>query len=504
MSSKVGRPEAGSAEARERPTGTHDRGSGTRDTAQIEGALRPSQALPLITEELAAAHTHSTTPVLPPNPIQREREIPGISDTVVAQRSAQGTRINPETPERRTAGTGSPARGEEDVAAADRDGEDDGKEKKEKSESGLSITQLLAGAGAAATSSVIGGQLGVAGTVVGAAAASVITAVAVTIYSKSLDKGKEKVKDVGSKLAPAVKVAPANVKDGKPLASLLRGTAFRRPGTEVKDAKAGDVPTTRAFGAVPDGPNPAGSDSAGRGGTAVDGTGVDGTAADESADVAEDKEPRTWLQKLRRKRVLYPVAIGAATFCVGLGIVVAAESFTEADISPGTSQISNSVTGTSSEDTGDTGDSGGSSGSDSGSTSSGGSQSGSDSSQQGTSSGSQESTSASNSESGTSTDSQSSTNQTTDTANTSSEGTSSTSDSSGSTTSSSSSTSDSAQSGTADGSSSSGSSSSSADTSGSGTSSSGSGSSGSGTSSGSGSSSSGSSSAGGSGSVAAG
>ncbi|RAF18281.1 hypothetical protein DN545_32345, partial [Burkholderia multivorans] len=74
-------------------------------------------------------------------------------------------------------------------------GEDQDGEKKEKSGNGMSATQLLAGAGAAATSSVIGGQLGVAGTVIGAGIASIVTAVAVSLYSKSLEKGKEAVKE---------------------------------------------------------------------------------------------------------------------------------------------------------------------------------------------------------------------------------------------------------------------------------------------------------------------
>ncbi|MGO2985079.1 MAG: hypothetical protein ACTIH7_09665, partial [Brevibacterium aurantiacum] len=85
-------------------------------------------------------------------------------------------------------------------------------EKKEKSENRVSATQLLAGAAAAATSSVIGGQLGVAGTVVGAGVASIITGLAVTLYTSSLDKGKEKIKEVGTKLAPAVKAKSLGTK----------------------------------------------------------------------------------------------------------------------------------------------------------------------------------------------------------------------------------------------------------------------------------------------------
>src|SRR5699024_922406 len=84
----------------------------------------------------------------------------------------------------------------------------------------------LAGAGAAATSSVVGGQLGVAGTVVGAGIASIITGLAVTIYGRSLDKGKEKIKEVGSKLAPAVK---AQMAKGGPGAKTGTAQGVRRP-----------------------------------------------------------------------------------------------------------------------------------------------------------------------------------------------------------------------------------------------------------------------------------
>ncbi len=179
-------------------------------------------------------------------------------------------------------------------------------ESETKDGNGVSATSLVAGAAAAATSSVIGGQLGVAGTVLGAGLASVVTAVAVTFYSRGLDKGKEKVQRAVAKIGPV-----PNAKDGRTIA------------------------------------------------------------------IATD-EPLTWRQKLRRKRVLYPVVIGAATFLVGIGAVVVAEQVTENDISPGTSQISRSITGDASEGEGTsgteetgtgeagTGDTGGSTGSNGG------------------------------------------------------------------------------------------------------------------------------------------
>lgn len=52
----------------------------------------------------------------------------------------------------------------------------------------LSPTQVIAGGGAAAVASVIGGQLGLGGTVIGAFVLSVITAVAVPLFRTSLEK----------------------------------------------------------------------------------------------------------------------------------------------------------------------------------------------------------------------------------------------------------------------------------------------------------------------------
>lgn len=296
---------------------------GPGESPEAESRANSSQTMPVITEELMATHT-TTTPVMPPNPIRR-------SEAVEPPMTAATTQVQPETGQDSTPGAG------------DAEGE-------KKGGSGISATQLLAGAGAAATSSVIGGQLGVAGTVVGAGVASIITALAVSLYSKSLDKGREKIKEVGSKLAPAVK-AQANL-PGEP--SAFGGGSH----ASVADDESAD----------PDAP-----------------------AADEGS-AAEEGPSRTWWQQLRRKRVIYPVSIGVAAFAIGLGGVVMAESFTDADISPGTSQISRSVSsGSTGSDTGDSTfkDGGSSSSGSSAGTDSSGSRPG-ESSQQG--SGSQSST----------------------------------------------------------------------------------------------------------------
>lgn len=295
-------------------------------------ATYPSQTLPLITEELAATHArtdrsnstpsttpHVTTPVMPPNPIRRDE----------AQTAANYSTQQQSTPAQSSAD--GPNETASTIAGPVAEALDDQGEKQEKkSEGKISATQLIAGAGAAATSSIIGGQLGVAGTVVGAGVASIITGLAVTLYSRSLDKGKEKIKQ----LAPAVKAKSAK--------TIVIGA---RDATGTGSAAGtGASAADRAIGTFG---LPADDNLGdGRGSGAVAGSGVD-TDADDVASATNHEEPKTWWQKLRRKRVMYPVAIGVATFGIGLGAVVMAESVTSSDISPGTSQISRSVTGNS-------------------------------------------------------------------------------------------------------------------------------------------------------------
>ena len=221
-------------------------------------------------------------------------------------------------------------------------------------------TQLLAGAWCGSDVVCHRRSAGVAGTVVGAGVASIVTALAVTLYGRSLDKGKEKIQKVGSKLAPAVKAKIAKNPSEK--------------ATSVDPSLAEDS----AFAP----PEPAGGDANGTAASAPD----DGKVEDGEGSAAENG-PRTWWQKLRRKRVLYPLTIGVAAFGIGLGAVVVAENFTEADISPGTSQISRSVTGTSTSDEPVTNDGTSDSGT-GGDDSSSGSGSGADGSQGSTNSGS--------------------------------------------------------------------------------------------------------------------
>jgi hypothetical protein len=58
----------------------------------------------------------------------------------------------------------------------------------------LTVNKVIAGAGAAATSAVVGSFFGAAGTVLGAALGSVVSIIATTIYQHSLDRTRDTVK----------------------------------------------------------------------------------------------------------------------------------------------------------------------------------------------------------------------------------------------------------------------------------------------------------------------
>jgi len=68
----------------------------------------------------------------------------------------------------------------------------------EKKKFDLSLTQTIGGALAAMTAATIGSRLGVAGTIVGAALASIVAAVSTTLYTASLQTTQSKVKTVWS------------------------------------------------------------------------------------------------------------------------------------------------------------------------------------------------------------------------------------------------------------------------------------------------------------------
>src|SRR3954451_14268702 len=58
----------------------------------------------------------------------------------------------------------------------------------------LTVNKVIAGAGAAAASAVVGSFYGAAGTVLGAALGSVVSMIATTLYQHSLDRTRDRVK----------------------------------------------------------------------------------------------------------------------------------------------------------------------------------------------------------------------------------------------------------------------------------------------------------------------
>ena len=60
----------------------------------------------------------------------------------------------------------------------------------------FNVPQIAGGALAAVTTAVVGSQLGVAGTLIGAAVASVVAAIAGTLYTKGLERTRDGVKKI--------------------------------------------------------------------------------------------------------------------------------------------------------------------------------------------------------------------------------------------------------------------------------------------------------------------
>ncbi len=78
----------------------------------------------------------------------------------------------------------------------------------------LSLRQMIASTGAAVTAAILGSRLGVAGTLIGAALASIVTMCAAAIYSHSLAKAQYKVRQkltTGQAGLPAAADAPTVV-----------------------------------------------------------------------------------------------------------------------------------------------------------------------------------------------------------------------------------------------------------------------------------------------------
>lgn len=172
--------------------------------------------------------------------------------------------------------------GEEDLAPDPKD-----LEVKKLSPSGL----VISGA-ASATASVVGGQLGVAGTVAGAALTSVVSAVALALYSDSVHRGSEKLKQAT--------VRGARVKD--------------RPG----GASRGEAFTSR---------------TAARGaGAAADGDGE-----------GPGEQPAATTGGPGRRRVIKTVLLALGIALIGLLAVFGIQRVLGTELSPGTGQIQRTV-----------------------------------------------------------------------------------------------------------------------------------------------------------------
>src|SRR5689334_19657898 len=101
--------------------------------------------------------------------------------------------------------------------------------------SGLTISKVVAGAGAAVTTAVVGSSFGADGTVVGAAVGSVVSAVAAAAYERSLDRTRQlvvaRVRPVGVRDGDATQVFEAEVTQVIPTQRLESGgRPTQRPG----------------------------------------------------------------------------------------------------------------------------------------------------------------------------------------------------------------------------------------------------------------------------------
>lgn len=163
----------------------------------------------------------------------------------------------------------------------------------------LSVPGLLAGGAAAATTSVIGGQLGISGTVLGAAITSVISAAVVAFYTDSVNGTARRLKQVKAKAGE--KAQP------------------RVGGGEVHSSR------TRR-GAGEDGA--VGTDAAG---TSEHQAGADGASGEMPG---------------RGRRIGRIALMSVVIALIGMAAVFGVQRLTGTELSPGTGEIQRSVTGT--------------------------------------------------------------------------------------------------------------------------------------------------------------
>ncbi|WP_435736917.1 hypothetical protein V5D56_19460 [Cellulosimicrobium sp. PMB13] len=175
----------------------------------------------------------------------------------------------------------------------------------------LSLTQMIASALAAVSTTVLLSYFGIAGTIIGAGAASVITVVANYAYTRSIQKTHEQLKPVVSHLAPRARGGTAR------LPAVPRGDdtqPLHRPRTDAADDTATAVPR----GSVP-------ADDAGTSSVTVT-AGAPPRTEDDAGSPDDDARPGPWFRLIDRYGTGKVLAVSAAAlFVVVMGVVLVVE-----------------------------------------------------------------------------------------------------------------------------------------------------------------------------------
>jgi hypothetical protein len=119
----------------------------------------------------------------------------------------------------------------------------------------LSLSKVVAGAGAAATTAVVGSSFGADGTVVGAAVGSVVSAVAAATYERSLDRTRQvvvsRVRLPTARSAEATQVIPADdVTEVIPAQRPAEGARFTAPTVPAPRSRRTRLPLLAAATAL--------------------------------------------------------------------------------------------------------------------------------------------------------------------------------------------------------------------------------------------------------------
>ncbi|WGW11369.1 hypothetical protein LWF01_14925 [Saxibacter everestensis] len=213
--------------------------------------------------------------------------------------------------------------------------------------SALSPSKLVASGAAAATASVVGGQLGVAGTVIGAGLVSVVSAVSLTLYQHSLDKGRERLLRSKTDTRRLQRLEPVGSTTGRTPTSTFP-LIERDESSAASDRSDSDATSARDSNAttVLDPRTALIRTQTGRietPTTVLDrqdlfpGTGGDGDESEPTTDQSE--QPQRWWHRLSKKQVFLAVGLAAAAFVLGLGGILAAQAVTGTDLSKGTGTI---------------------------------------------------------------------------------------------------------------------------------------------------------------------